>query len=146
MDTTTLYYTVRTGDTLSKIAARIHVTLAQLLEWNPEITDPNIIHLGQRIRVSPPEGVPVPDQEFEPFPGADFFQPATVSPIIEVMGYRLIDEGCSVYPGDPDAQWSEADRASYAKWQRKLGFSGADADGIPGKNTWDKLHVPVVFE
>ena len=24
-------------------------------------------------------------------------------------------------------QWSDADKASYSKWQRKLGFSGSDA-------------------
>ena len=46
------------------------------------------------------------------------------SPIIEVMGWRLIEEGCSVYPDGPDFQWSEDDRKSYAKWQRKLGFDG----------------------
>ncbi|WP_307629301.1 hypothetical protein [Streptomyces turgidiscabies] len=30
---------------------------------------------------------------------------------------------------------------SYAAWQRKLHFSGSDANGIPGKHSWDMLHV-----
>lgn len=38
---------------------------------------------------------------------------------IEAMGHRLIEEGCSAYPGyRPDYQWSDADQASYPKWQQ----------------------------
>ncbi|EFL36162.1 N-acetylmuramoyl-L-alanine amidase [Streptomyces viridochromogenes DSM 40736] len=62
------------------------------------------------------------------------------------MGYRLIEEDCSEYPSDPDQRWSPADQKSYAKWQRKLGYRGADADGIPGPTSWNKLHVPAVYE
>jgi hypothetical protein len=36
------------------------------------------------------------------------------------------------------------DKASYAVWQRKLDYSGNDADGIPGKASWDTLRVPHV--
>jgi murein DD-endopeptidase MepM/ murein hydrolase activator NlpD len=39
-------YTVKTGDTLSKIAARNGLTLAQLLQANPQISDPNRINVG----------------------------------------------------------------------------------------------------
>ncbi len=42
-------YTVRPGDTLSQIAARFGVTVAQILEVNPEITDPDRIQVGQKI-------------------------------------------------------------------------------------------------
>jgi hypothetical protein len=51
-----------------------------------------------------------------------------------------------VYSGGPDSTWSKADQQSYAKWQRKLGYGGADADGIPGPTSWNKLHVPAVYE
>ncbi|CAM5624979.1 hypothetical protein SAFG77S_13265 [Streptomyces afghaniensis] len=44
------------------------------------------------------------------------------SPVIEAMGYRLIDEGCGVYAHGPDSRWSEADQKSYANWQWKLGL------------------------
>lgn len=141
---TTEFYVVREGDTLSAIATRFHVTLAQIRKWNPQITNPNLIHPGQRVRVAAPTDEP--DGEYEPFPGKDFFQSSVSSPIIEAMGYRLIEEGCSAYSGGPDYQWSEADQKSYAKWQRKLGFSGADADGTPGRQSWDRLHVPAIYE
>jgi len=44
-------YTVRPGDTLSKIATRNGVTLAQLLQANPQVTDPNKINVGDVINV-----------------------------------------------------------------------------------------------
>src|SRR5205085_7711811 len=39
-------YTVQAGDTLSKIAARNGLTLAQLLQANPQITNPDRIKVG----------------------------------------------------------------------------------------------------
>src|SRR5215217_8969098 len=44
-------YLVKAGDTLSKIASRNGVTLAQLLTSNPQITDPNKIRVGDAINV-----------------------------------------------------------------------------------------------
>jgi murein DD-endopeptidase MepM/ murein hydrolase activator NlpD len=44
-------YTVKPGDTLSKIAARSRVTLAQLLQFNPQIKDPNKIKVGDVVNV-----------------------------------------------------------------------------------------------
>ncbi|GAA4885409.1 hypothetical protein GCM10023235_78080 [Kitasatospora terrestris] len=80
----------------------------------------------------------------QPFPGADFFHDGQVSPIITAMGQRLVEEGCSRYQVGPGPAWSSADQDSYAAFQRKLGFSDGDADGIPGQTSWDRLHVPSV--
>ena len=44
-------YTVKPGDTLSKIAMRNGVSLAQLMQANPQISDPNKIKVGQVINV-----------------------------------------------------------------------------------------------
>jgi LysM repeat protein len=44
------YYTVQRGDTLSKIGAIYHVSLAQLKSWN-NIANINLIKIGQRLRV-----------------------------------------------------------------------------------------------
>lgn len=81
---------------------------------------------------------------YAPFPGAAYFKSAPHSALITAMGRRLVAEGCSAYGDGPGPQWTESDRKSYAKWQRKRGFSGADADGWPGKTTWDALKVPAV--
>ena len=46
------FHTVRPGDTLLGIARQYGVTLPDLVAWN-NVTDPNQIHVGQTIRVSP---------------------------------------------------------------------------------------------
>ncbi|MEV0281394.1 peptidoglycan-binding protein [Streptomyces sp. NPDC050610] len=83
-----------------------------------------------------------PKPSYEPFPGAGFFKDGPNSPVVTAMGRRLVAEGCSAYAEGPGSRWSDADRNSYAKWQRKLGFSGSDADGWPGRSSWDALKVP----
>ena len=44
-------YTVKSGDTLSKIARRNNVTYSQLIKWN-KISDPSLISIGQELIVS----------------------------------------------------------------------------------------------
>lgn len=88
---------------------------------------------------------PKPKPTYEPFPGAVFFKAGRKSPIILAMRKRLIAIGCNKYQStsNPDT-WGSGDQASYAAWQRKLGYSGSGADGIPGKTSWDALKVPNV--
>lgn len=50
--------------------------------------------------------------------------------------------GCGRYAVGPGPVWDEADRRSYAAWQRRLGYNGGSADGIPGRADWDRLRVP----
>ncbi|WP_328408863.1 LysM peptidoglycan-binding domain-containing protein [Streptomyces violaceus] len=50
------FYVVKRGDNLTKIARMHHVSLDEILEWNPQIEDPDLIHPGDRIRVAPPRG------------------------------------------------------------------------------------------
>lgn len=44
-------YTVKKGDTLSKIAKQHNITLEELVVANPEITNPNLIKIGQKIKI-----------------------------------------------------------------------------------------------
>ncbi|MGS2586212.1 peptidoglycan-binding protein [Streptomyces hebeiensis] len=123
-------------------------------EWQPGKIDPRGFtmdsmrariagRLGRRPDGPPPAG-PKPPARYEPFPGAAFFAAGRRSAVITAMGKRLVAEGCGRYQVGPGPEWTEADRTSYAAWQRKLGYSGGDADGIPGKASWDKLKVPNV--
>lgn len=79
---------------------------------------------------------------YQPFPGAEWFRKKPKSAIVTAMGKRLVAVGCSAYASGPGPQWTEADRLSYAKWQRKLGYTGAAADGWPGAKSWAALKVP----
>ncbi|GAA2926920.1 peptidoglycan-binding protein [Kitasatospora cinereorecta] len=124
-------------------------------EWQPGKIDPRGFTMDSmrgRVRTrlaGPPDGpakppAPKPPATYEPFPGATFFRAGRRSAVITAMGKRLVAEGCGKYEVGPGPDWSEADRRSYAAWQRKLGYSGSGADGIPGKASWDRLKVPNV--
>ena len=45
------YYTVKAGDTLSAIAHRHNISVAQLILLNPKITNPHLIHPGDVLRL-----------------------------------------------------------------------------------------------
>ena len=45
------YYTVKKGDTLGTIARKFNMSLNKLLGLNPDIKNPNLIHIGDKIRV-----------------------------------------------------------------------------------------------
>jgi len=132
-------YTVRKGDTLSSIAKAHGTTTAKLVSLNG-LKDPDHLSVGQKLKLPAVK----PAAQYEPFPGAEFFHGGRHSPIITAMGRRLVAEGCGRYNSGPGPDWTNADRESYRAWQQKLGYTGDDADGIPGKTSWDKLRVPNV--
>ncbi|MCX4676686.1 peptidoglycan-binding protein [Streptomyces sp. NBC_01433] len=124
-------------------------------EWQPGKVDPRGFEMdsmrdriAKRLDAPRPPAKPMPPTKpvakYEPFPGAAFFTAGRRSAVVTAMGKRLVAEGCGRYTVGPGPAWSEADQKSYAAWQRKLGFSGAGADGIPGKASWDRLKVPNV--
>ncbi|GAA2790145.1 peptidoglycan-binding protein [Streptomyces showdoensis] len=122
-------------------------------EWSDWKNDPRGFGMpGMRDRIQrrlgqdpakPPASKPAAPR-YEAFPGAAFFKVNPNSPIVTAMGRRLTAEGCGRYRVGPGPRWSEADRQSYAAWQRKLGFSGSDADGWPGRASWNALKVPKI--
>lgn len=87
---------------------------------------------------------PKPKPVYAPFPGVGFFRLGQTNPLILAMGKRLVAEDYKGYSVGPSNKFERGDIKAYAWWQRKLGYSGTDADGYPGKTTWDKLKVPQV--
>jgi hypothetical protein len=74
------------------------------------------------------------------FPGSHFFGPGANNEYVTAMGKRLINKGFSqYYTVGAGPKWSEADRQACAAFQRAQGWSGSDADGIPGPSTWQRL-------
>ncbi|MFI6685383.1 peptidoglycan-binding protein [Streptomyces sp. NPDC050485] len=103
-----------------------------------------VVYFGQEASEADiPNGGSTPSG-YAAFPGPDWFRAQPRSALITAMGKRLVSEGCSAYDEGPAPQWTSADRTSYAKWQRHLGYAGSDADGWPGRKSWDALKVPAV--
>jgi murein DD-endopeptidase MepM/ murein hydrolase activator NlpD len=95
-------YTVKAGDTLSTIASRNGLTLAQLLQANPQITDPNRINVGDEVNL--PNGSST-NEATQPLPAnpviassTDNTKPLPSNPVAAAsgaLGTALADElGC----------------------------------------------------
>ena len=84
-------YTVKPGDTLSKIASRNGLSLAQLLQANPQIKDPNRISVGDPINLpGDASGVPAGSTEnTQPLPSS--VKPAATTPAAGALGTALAD-------------------------------------------------------
>lgn len=50
--TESFVYSVKSGDTLTKIAQKYNVSIQKILNWNPKIKDPNKIYVGQQISLN----------------------------------------------------------------------------------------------
>lgn len=139
-------YTVVADDTLTGIGRKTGMRWQVIADLNG-LKAPYRITPGQVLKLkagSKPAPAPKPKPTYAPFPGAAWFRRNPNSPLVTAMGKRLVAVGCSAYKSGPGPKWSEADRQSYAKWQRKQGYTGKAADGWPGKSSWDALKVPQV--
>jgi len=85
-------YIVKAGDTLSKVASRNGVTLAQLLQANPQIKDPNRISVGDAINLpSNASAVPAGSTDnTQPLP-ANLPPAAAAAPAAGALGKALAD-------------------------------------------------------
>jgi murein DD-endopeptidase MepM/ murein hydrolase activator NlpD len=81
-------YTVKPGDTLSKIAMRNGVSLPQLLQANPQVTNPNNIKVGQVLNV-PDSGVTT--ENTKPLPSTVPTTAASAAAAAGALGQALAD-------------------------------------------------------
>ena len=80
------------------------------------------------------------------FPGAGRFGDGQSGPWITWLGKRLVAHGWTGYQVGPGPDWGPADKAGVIWAQQRQGFTGADADGIPGPTTWAWLAADPVSE
>lgn len=92
--------------------------------------------------VAAPSGspAPAPNPESASFPGAGAFGPGRSNAYVTRLGRMLVERGGGrFYAVGPGPDWSEADRAATAAFQRAQGWTGGGADGLPGPLTWELL-------
>ncbi|MFD8568203.1 peptidoglycan-binding protein [Streptomyces sp. NPDC057694] len=74
------------------------------------------------------------------FPGAGSFGPGANNAYVTQLGKLLVERGGKrFYSQGPGPRWSDSDRKATQAFQRAQGWSGSDADGIPGPTTWSYL-------
>lgn len=103
---------------------------------------PLIVKRAKEIVGEKPKPAPKPTPVYAPFPGASYFRIGRTSKLITAMGKRLVAEGYKGYRMGPGPTFTSADKKAYAWWQKKLGYTGSAADGVPGQESWKKLKVP----
>lgn len=141
-------HTVRRGETLYSIAGQYRgVTWQQLAAAN-SLRAPYTIVPGQVVavpgRVTSPATPPVrPVVDLSELAKAARTDPpkagAPVSyPETQLVELGLVAEQLLARPL-ADGHFGSATVTAYAAWQRRLGYSGAAADGIPGKTSLVKL-------
>lgn len=75
------------------------------------------------------------------FPGSSYFGPGKSNAHITQLGNQLVKKGYGrYYTSGPGPTWSEADRRNVESFQRAQGWTGKDADGYPGPETWRRLN------
>lgn len=86
-----------------------------------------------------------PKPVYEPFPGKNFFHGGRHSPIVTALGRRLVALGFGKhYRTGPGPNWTNADRWNVRDFQRDQGWTGDEADGYPGPDTWAALKIPKI--
>ncbi|MEV5592704.1 peptidoglycan-binding protein [Streptomyces sp. NPDC052496] len=74
------------------------------------------------------------------FPGRGWFRPGQTNAYVTSLGNRLVSKGFGTYySSGPGPRWTEADRRNVEAFQRAQGWTGRDADGYPGPETWRRL-------
>ncbi|WP_405617605.1 peptidoglycan-binding protein [Streptomyces sp. NBC_01508] len=74
------------------------------------------------------------------FPGAKSFGPGADNAHVTRLGEMLTGRGGGRFYGvGPGPRWGEADRRATEAFQRAQGWRGAEADGLPGPDTWRHL-------
>lgn len=105
-------------------------------------------HLYAWVQAGMPAGdYEAPEEEKKPaawdgvsFPGADAFSLGRSHPAVTVLGERLVAHGYGrFYKVGPGPRFSEADKDATQAFQEAQGWTGSDADGYPGPETWKRL-------
>ncbi|MFF8829760.1 peptidoglycan-binding protein [Streptomyces sp. NPDC015131] len=74
------------------------------------------------------------------YPGAGSFGPGANNAHVTRLGRMLTERGAGrFYRSGPGPRWTDADRRATQAFQRAQGWTGREADGLPGPHTWRLL-------
>ncbi|MFF3481826.1 peptidoglycan-binding protein [Streptomyces sp. NPDC002701] len=85
-------------------------------------------------------GTPITAPGKNAYPGPSAFGPGANNAYVTRLGRMLVARGAGAfYTWGPGPRWSDADRRATRAFQLAQGWTGADADGLPGPGTWSYL-------
>ena len=82
-----------------------------------------------------------PTPHYAAFPGNKYFFYGRTSKLVTEVGKALVRAGYKGYKVGPGPVFGPADRKGIQWFQKQQGWTGSDADGVPGPETWKRLKV-----
>lgn len=146
-------YTVKPGDTLSGIAKALGVTVDALYSANKDhLKNKNEIFPGQELTVpkggKPAAPTPLPKPKKPKVDLSQLVAAAKSNPKapgqpttyagVKTVEAALVDEGL-LSKAYSDGHYGTTTLTAYAAWQRRCGYTGNAADGIPGRASLERL-------
>jgi hypothetical protein len=114
-------------------------------DWGGHTACPGTPIKNQRTAIlkaagSTPAEPSAPPVDQDAFPGASKFGPGADNAYVTRLGQMLVKRGAKrFYTTGPGPKWGMADKNATSAFQQAQGWTGADADGIPGATTWKLL-------
>ncbi|MGI5443834.1 N-acetylmuramoyl-L-alanine amidase [Streptomyces shenzhenensis] len=130
------------------------------LDWQPGKIDPKGIdwtamrkRIAKRLGTAPPMSTPAPKTPEVSLAklrtAARTDPPKAGTPMsykgVATVETALVDEGL-LARSYSDGHWGTKTTPAYAAWQRRCGYSGQDADGIPGRGSLTRLGLKRGFK
>lgn len=132
-------YKVQDGDTLSSIGRKLGVDWKLIAAAN-DLSEPYLIHVGDQLVIPAPARPTVDLSRLVAAAKAD--PPKAGTPVsyygVKTVEAALVAEGL-LERSLADGHFGTATISAYAGWQRRCGYSGSAADGIPGKDSLTRL-------
>jgi LysM repeat protein len=139
-------YTVKAGDTLSGIGTKLGVAWRTLATLNG-LKEPYTLSVGQKLKVRAADTRPVVD--LSKLIAAAKSNPTAKGTPVTYAGVRTVEDALVraglLSASAADGHYGTATVTAYAGWQRKCGYSGQAADGIPGLSTLSALAAKYGF-
>jgi hypothetical protein len=132
------------------------------LDWQPGKVDPRgpgmdwaamRARIAKRLDAAPPKSTPAPSTpvvSLSRLRAAALHDPAKAGTPVSYKGVAiveaaLVDEGLMARSYS-DGHWGTKTTPSYAAWQRRCGYTGSAADGIPGRDSLRRLGIKHGFK
>ncbi|URN11383.1 LysM peptidoglycan-binding domain-containing protein [Streptomyces radiopugnans] len=140
-------YTVKPGDTLSKIGERLGVPWPDIAKAN-NIKTPYRIHPGDKLTIpkaaaTAPAKPARPTVDLSRLQAAARTDPPSSGQRVTYSGVRIVEDALVkeglLARSLADGHFGTATLTAYSRWQQRLGYRGADADGIPGRTSLERL-------
>lgn len=129
-------YTVKSGDTLWELSLAWKVSVAAIKAANGLKNDN--LDVGQKLIVPVTQKPKVPA-----FPGTQYFRVGANNKYVTQLDNALIKAGLAKYSADGSysagPNYTEWTRKNVQAFQKSLGWSGSDADGLVGPSTWREI-------